>query len=100
MSHDEYTTHVEMEATAIGINFGSMLLTVEPGGRTEGHAHDSAEVWVTDAGAGYVELPEGRRLDMRPGTPVEIPARAFHTVYCTSDEPLVFLALWWKRVAR
>ncbi|MEU3609886.1 cupin domain-containing protein [Streptomyces sp. NPDC035033] len=97
MSGDTYTTHVETEATAIGINFGSMLLSVEPGGRTEGHAHESAEVWVTDAGAGYVELPDGR-LEMRPGTPVEIPARSFHTVHCTSEEPLVFLALWWKRV--
>jgi mannose-6-phosphate isomerase-like protein (cupin superfamily) len=99
MSGTGYTTNVEMEATAAGINFGSMLLTVEPGGRTEGHDHESAEVWVTEAGAGYVEFPDGTRLSMRPGTPVEIPARAFHTVHCTGDEPLVFLALWWKRVA-
>jgi mannose-6-phosphate isomerase-like protein (cupin superfamily) len=92
-----YTTNLEMEGTAEGINFGAMMVTVPPGGATEGHSHDSAEVWVIDQGSGYVELPD-RNIPLRPGTPVEIPARTVHTAHADDGDTLVFLSLWWKHV--
>ncbi|GGB95015.1 cupin domain-containing protein [Cellulomonas carbonis] len=92
-----YTTNLEMEGVSEGINFGAMMVTVPPGGATDGHSHESAEIWVVDRGTGYVELPN-RRMTLRPGTPVEIPARTVHTAFADDAEPLVFLSLWWKRV--
>jgi len=96
--NDLYVTNAEMEAVAAGINFGSMLLTVAPGGETEGHEHRSAEVWVVESGTGYVIVGE-RRIEMVVATPVEIPAGHFHTVFNDGQDDLVFLALWWKRAA-
>ena len=92
---DEARTPAEVEATAAGVNFGSMVVVVPPGASTEGHEHHSQELWIIRTGHGEVDLA-GELIELRPGAPIPIPADTFHTVHNRSDEDLTLLAFWWK----
>ena len=63
---------------------------VAPGGALLRHHHEPEETYYVVSGRGYVEI-DGVRADVGPGTAVFIPSSAWHALYCTGAEPLVFV---------
>jgi methionyl-tRNA synthetase len=68
---------------------------LEPHKGMEGHAHPTEEVYFFHQGQGVVVVGDEER-PVAPGTWVEIPPNANHTVRNDSDGDLLWFALWWK----
>jgi len=64
-------------------------------GEMEGHRHPTHEVYFFHRGKGIVVIGE-EEAPVCAGDVVEIPANAFHTVRNTSEDELLWFALWWE----
>jgi len=61
-----------------------------------GHAHPTDEIYIVNAGSGYVMLG-GKIKHVKAGDVIAIPHGVWHTMICTAhdEEPFLWSALWW-----
>lgn len=72
------------------------ITILHPGKATTGHSHsDVEEVYYYVQGEGEVLLGRNRHK-VKPGDVLLIPMAAFHRVYNTGDEDLIFLSVFEK----
>jgi pyrroloquinoline quinone (PQQ) biosynthesis protein C/quercetin dioxygenase-like cupin family protein len=72
--------------------FDTRVLRVAPGKCNERHKHPHESIFHVISGRGKVHVNKGT-FDIGPGDVVFIPRWALHQSQCTSEEPLVILAL-------
>ena len=71
------------------------IVVIEPGGAPPLHQHDDTEqVFYVLEGAGELEIgTEAERFAVKPGDVVRIPVATPHTIHCTSEGVLRYLAI-------
>jgi len=71
------------------------LVVVEPGKGTHHHKHDNTEqVFYILKGTGRLETGEEKAAQpINPGDVVRIPLHTWHSIHCTSQKDLVYLAI-------
>lgn len=86
--HKREVKHIVAPWTMGSRNIWTGTSTVEPGNRTNNHAHDhNEEVFYCISGTGKF-IVDGEERDYSPGTVVFCPPGAFHQVVNTGEVPL------------
>lgn len=75
--------------------FGSMMATLEAGGRSRLHQHHELETFVIIGGSGYFVL-EDERLPIARGDVIYAPPFKHHYFVAAPDDELSFLSIWWE----
>jgi quercetin dioxygenase-like cupin family protein len=73
-------------------NFSIRVFTVEPGGHTPHHSHESEHLNYVISGAGEVVEGEIPRA-VRPGDFIFVAPNELHQYRNTGDQPLVFMCM-------
>jgi quercetin dioxygenase-like cupin family protein len=85
-----------IEAEAEGFCYGAMVFTVKPGCATESHCHASEETWIVHEGSGRARISD-LDIGLIPGTRLNIPPHAPHSITNTSHRDLRVMAFWWRQ---
>lgn len=67
--------------------------TLHPGHHTKGHKHPQEEVYMFMSGHGALESDHGK-VDVKPGSIVQIKGDTYHRVYNLGEDDLVFVAIF------
>jgi len=67
------------------------VFTVEPGGHTPRHAHDSEHLNYVISGTGVLVDPEGEARELAPGDFAYVQPHELHQFRNAGDEPFVFI---------
>lgn len=66
-----------------------------PNGVLEPHSHPNDEIYIVFKGKGIVTVGD-KSESVSCGDIVEIPRDVMHNIRNNSDEPLLWLAFWWR----
>lgn len=80
--------------------FGAAWAVLAPGESTKPHAHQELETFFIARGRGEFSIGDSERVTVEPGTVTFHEPFHNHTLTNTSDEPLLFLTVYWEDKGR
>jgi methionyl-tRNA synthetase len=80
--------------------FGAAWAVLAPGESTKPHAHQELETFFIAQGRGEFAIGDAERVTVEPGTVTFHEPFHNHTLTNTSDEPLLFLTVYWEDKGR
>lgn len=80
--------------------FGAAWAVLAPGESTKPHAHQELETFFIAQGRGEFSIGDSERVEVEPGTVTFHEPFHNHTLTNTSDEPLLFLTVYWEDKGR